>query len=132
VADDPDAAVAAVLALPASAATSIPLNGGQEPADGEAGGHGSSANDRRHRILLDAVPAGNADPLAGHVHLVPRRVAGPIVIDLDTDGVGGRDASGCRVISAELAAAITSDPGAYCVNLHNAGFPAGAILGQLK
>jgi hypothetical protein len=40
VADDPDTAVAAALALPASAATSIPLNGGQEPADGEAGGHG--------------------------------------------------------------------------------------------
>ena len=70
---------------------------------------------------------GIADPLAGHVHLVPRRVAGPIVIDLNADGVGGGDASGCRVISAGLAAAITSDPGAYCVNLHNAGFPAGAI-----
>jgi hypothetical protein len=33
---------------------------------------------------------GIADPLAGLVHLVPRRVAGPIVIDLDTDGVGPR------------------------------------------
>ena len=52
-------------------------------------------------------------------------------------GTGGRwysgtDASGCSVISAELAAAITSDPGAYYVNLHNAGFQAGAIRGQLK
>jgi hypothetical protein len=36
------------------------------------------------------------------------------------------------VISAELAAAITSDRGAYSVNLHNAGFQAGAIRGQLK
>jgi hypothetical protein len=36
------------------------------------------------------------------------------------------------VISAELAAAITSDPGTYCINLHNAGFQAGAIRGQLK
>jgi Spy/CpxP family protein refolding chaperone len=34
------AVVAAALALPASAATSIPLNSGQEPAGGEAGGHG--------------------------------------------------------------------------------------------
>jgi len=75
---------------------------------------------------------GIADPLAGHVHVAPRRVAGPIVIDLNADGVGGPDASGCNVISPELAAAITSDPGAYYVNLHNAGFQAGAIRGQLK
>ena len=46
--------------------------------------------------------------------------------------MGGRDASGCRVISAGLAAAITSDLGAYCVNLHNAGFPAGAIRGSAQ
>jgi len=55
-------------------------------------------------------------------------VAGPVVIDLDTDG-GGPDAEGCREISTELAAAITSDPGAYYVNLHNADFQAGAIRG---
>jgi hypothetical protein len=34
------AVVAAALALPASAASSIPLNSGQEPAGGEADGHG--------------------------------------------------------------------------------------------
>jgi hypothetical protein len=75
---------------------------------------------------------GIADPVAGHVHLAPRGVAGPIVIDLDTDDVVGPDASGCRVITADLAADITSDAGAYYVNLHNAGFQAGAIRGQLK
>jgi hypothetical protein len=57
-------------------------------------------------------------------------VAGWIVINLDTDD--DDDEVGCRVISPELAADITSDPGAYYVNLHNAGFPAGAIRGQLK
>jgi hypothetical protein len=86
-----------------------------------AGVTASSANDRRHRILLDAVPAGNADPLAGHVHLVPRRVAGPIVIDLDTDGVGpGRirlPRDQCGVGCGQHLR-----PRAYCVNLHNAGF----------
>jgi hypothetical protein len=58
-------------------------------------------------------------------------VAGPVVIDLDTDG-GGPDAEGCREISTELAGAITSDPRAYYVNLHNADFQAGVIRGQLK
>jgi hypothetical protein len=127
------AVVAAALALPASAATSIPLNSGQEPAGGEAGGHGFfsyTIDDTEFCWTLSW--QGIADPLAGHVHLAPRQVAGPIVIDLDTDGVGGPDASGCREISAGLTAAITSDPGAYYVNLHNAGFQAGAIRGQLK
>jgi len=126
------AVVAAALALPASAATSIPLNSGQEPAGGEAGGHGFFS------YTIDGTEfcwtlswQGIADPSAGHVHQAPRGVAGPIVINLDTDG-GGPDASGCRVISAELAADITSDPGAYYVNLHNTGFQAGAIRGQLK
>ena len=54
------------------------------------------------------------------------------MINLDTDEVGGPDEEGCSEIDAELAADITSDPGAFYVNLHNAGFPAGAIRGQLK
>jgi CHRD domain len=127
------AVVAAALALPASAATSIPLNSGQEPAGGEAGGHGFfSYTIEGIEFCWTLSWQGIADPLAGHVHLAPRGMAGPIVIDLDTDRVGGPDASGCRVITAGLAAAITSDPGAYYVNLHNAGFQAGAIRGQLK
>jgi hypothetical protein len=127
------AIVAAALALPASAATSIPLNSGQEPAGGEAGGHGFfsyTIDDTKFCWTLSW--QGIAKPLAGHVHLAPRGVAGPIVIDLNADGVVGPDASGCRDISPELAAAITSDPGAYYVNLHNADFQAGAIRGQLK
>jgi hypothetical protein len=127
------AVVAAALALPASAATSIPLNSGQEPAGGEAGGHGFFS------YTIDGAEfcwtlswQGIAEPQAGHVHSASRGVAGPVVIDLNADGVPGPDASGCSVISAELAADIISDPGAYYVNLHNAGFQAGAIRGQLK
>jgi hypothetical protein len=63
------AVVAAALALPASAATSIPLNSGQEPAGGEAGGHGFFS------YTIDGTEfcwtlswQGIADPLAGHVH----------------------------------------------------------------
>jgi hypothetical protein len=127
------AVVAAALALPASAATSIPLNSGQEPDGGEAGGHGFFS------YTIDGTSfcwtlswQGIAEPSAGHVHLAPRGVAGAIVIDLNADGLPGPDESGCRDITAELTAAITSDPGDYYVNLHNAGFPGGAIRGQLK
>jgi hypothetical protein len=127
------AVIAAALALPASAAPSIPLNSGQEPAGGEAEGHGFFS------YTIDGTEfcwtlswRGIADPLDGHVHFAPRGTAGPIAIDLDTDDVGGPDVSGCRMITAALASAITSDPGAYYVNLHNAGFQAGAIRGELK
>jgi hypothetical protein len=127
------AVVAAALALPASAATSIPLNSGQEPAGGEAGGHGFfSYTIEGTKFCWTLSWRGIAAPSDGHVHFAPRGIAGPIVIDLDTDDVGGPDVSGCRVITTGLAAAITSDPGAYYVNLHNTGFQAGAIRGQLK
>jgi hypothetical protein len=127
------AVVAAALALPASAATSIPLNSGQEPAGGEAGGHGFfSYTIEGTEFCWTLSWQGIADPLAGHVHVAPRRVAGDIVIDLGVDTLPGPDEAGCREISEELAAAITADPGAYYVNLHNDGFPAGAIRGQLK
>jgi CHRD domain len=127
------AVVSAALALPASAATSIPLNSGQEPAGGEAGGHGFfSYTIEDTKFCWTLSWRGIAEPAAGHVHVAPRRVAGPVVIDLGVDVVPGPDAEGCSVISAELAGAITSDPGAYYVNLHNAGFPDGAIRGQLK
>ena len=120
------AVVAAALALPASASTSIPLNSGQEPAGGEAGGHGFfSYTIDGTKFCWTLSWQGIAAPLAGHVHVAPRRVAGPIVIDLDIDGMDGPNPTGCRVISAALAAAITSDPGAYYVNLHNAGSQAG-------
>jgi CHRD domain len=130
------AVVAAALALPASAASSIPLNSGQEPAGGEADGHGFfSYTIEGTEFCWTLSWRGIATPHAGHVHLAPRGVAGPIVINLDTDDDDdevGPDEEGCRQIDAALAADITSDPGAYYVNLHNADFPAGAIRGQLK
>jgi CHRD domain len=126
------AVVAAALAFPASAATSIPLNSGQEPAGGEGGGHGFfSYTIDGTNFCWTLSWQGIADPFAAHVHVAPRGVAGDIVIPLDISGEGS-EASGCNVISSELAADITSDPGAYYVNVHNAGFMAGAIRGQLK
>jgi hypothetical protein len=125
--------LAAALGTPADAEATISLNSGQEPAGGDAGGHGFFS------YTIDGTEfcwtlswQGIAEPFAGHVHIAPKHVAGPILIDLNADGVGGPDESGCREISAELAAAITADPGAYYVNLHNDGFQAGAIRGQLK
>ena len=118
---------------PVAAAPAIPLNGGQEPAGGDTNGHGFFTYTIDGTTFCWTVSWKKIDePSAGHVHVAPRQQAGDVVIDLDADGVGGPDRSGCRTISSELAAAITADPKAYYVNLHNSAFPAGAIRGQLK
>lgn len=127
-------AASGLAAAPAAqAAPAIPLNGGQEPGGGDPDGHGFFRYSIDGTTFCWTLSWKNiAEPLAGHVHVAARRDAGPIVIDLDADGVGGPDASGCRTITPELAAAITADPKAYYVNLHTAEFPAGVIRGQLK
>jgi hypothetical protein len=117
----------------ATAASAIPLSGGQETAAADADGHGFFT------YLIDGTTfcwtlswQDIATPTAAHVHVGSRNVAGPIVVPLDADGLPGPDMSGCTTISAELAAAISADPGDYYANVHNADFPAGAIRGQLK
>lgn len=123
----------ALAAGPVGAAPAIPLNGGQEPEGGDTNGHGSFTYSIDGTTFCWTVSWKKiAEPSAGHVHFAPRREAGPVVIDLNADGTGGPDRSGCRVISSALAEAITANPKAYYVNLHNTAFPAGAIRGQLK
>jgi hypothetical protein len=113
---------AATLGLPtATAAPAIPLSGGQEVAAADPDGHGFFTYTLSWQDIQD--------PTAAHVHLGDRHVAGPVVIPLS---VATNPSSGCTTISAELAAGISADPGAYYVNVHNATFPGGAIRGQLK
>jgi CHRD domain len=124
----------AALGLPAAtAAPAIPLSGGQETAAADADGHGFFTYSIDGTTFCWTLSWQDiATPTAAHVHVGPRRVAGPIVIPLDVDGIPGPDRSGCTTISAELAAAISANPAGYYANVHNADFPAGAIRGQLK
>lgn len=127
---------AAAFGLPAAAtaAPAIPLNGGQETAPGgDPDGHGFFTYTIDGTRFCWTLSWQNiATPTAAHVHVGQRRVAGPVIIPLDVDGVPGPDRSGCTTIATELAAAITADPRGYYANVHNATFPAGAIRGQLK
>jgi CHRD domain len=71
---------------------------------------------------------------AGHIHVGPAGLAGPVVVTLFTGSFAGTDSvSGCAEnVDPELIKAIRKDPSAYYVNVHSRpNFPGGAVRGQL-
>ena len=71
---------------------------------------------------------------AGHVHVGPAGVAGPVVLPLHMGGATTarhiRDRGGSAT-STTLGPAICANPSNYYVNYHTTAFPGGAIRGQL-
>jgi hypothetical protein len=66
---------------------------------------------------------------AAHIHAGKRGEAGPVVVPLEAPVPGwARD---CDTIDPDLAKQIARRPWRYYVNVHNDGFPAGAVRGQL-
>ena len=103
---------------------------------GDADGSGSATitvNRGQGQICYSITVTGVAPISAGHIHEAGVTASGPVVVSLLPEGsmLSEGTATGCVDVSRTLAKEISKDPSDYYVNVHNAGFPAGALRGQL-
>jgi hypothetical protein len=133
------AAVSPAIAGNGGRSLSTTLTGAAEvpgPGDPDATGQADlRLNQGKQRVCFDISWAGiDGTVFAGHIHVAPPGVPGPIVVTLFTGSFAGTDAvSGCvENVDRSLIKAIRKDPSGYYVNLHSApDFPNGAVRGQL-
>ncbi len=113
---------------------SATLTGAAEvPGPGDPDGSGSASlrlNPGQGEICYELAVANIAPATAAHIHVGPAGVAGPVVVPLAPPTSGS--SSACAAVDRDLVLAILKNPAGYYVNVHNAGFPAGAVRGQLS
>jgi hypothetical protein len=87
------------------------------------------------RVCVTLQVSGLAGATAAHIHKGRETVNGPVVINLPPPvAPGGANPGASSACVAQLAATLTAirtNPRDYYVNVHNAGFPNGAVRGQL-
>jgi hypothetical protein len=137
-------AVALAVASPAGAGNggrplSTTLTGAEEapgPGDPDATGQADlRLNQGKERVCFNISWTGiDGSVFAGHIHVAPPGVPGPIVVTLFSGSFAGTDAvSGCvGNVDRGLIKDIRKNPSAYYVNVHSQpDFPNGAVRGQL-
>lgn len=102
------------------------------PVKGDPNGRGMArvfGVDNEPNRLCYVVEVSKIEPAtAAHIHEAPEGVAGPVVVGLAAPSDG--DSAGC--VDTPLAQQILANPSAFCVNVHNAPYPGGAVRGQLS
>jgi hypothetical protein len=100
---------------------------------GDANGRGTFSGMFDGNELCYGVTVKNIqDPIAAHIHVGRRNVAGPVVVPLTHPTSGDPGASSdCVEVEAALARKIQKNPHKYYVNVHTSDFPGGAVRGQL-
>lgn len=118
----------------------IPLNPEQETSDVASGGSGFFSYTIEGNQLCYTLAVRNLTqaPVAAHIHVGSRNVAGPVIVPLATPSAATSTVSACitavqggALTPAELAA-IAADPLSYYVNVHTPNYPGGEVRGQLK
>ena len=109
------------------------LTGAKEPEGGDPNGRGSfTAIVDGNRLCYGLTNRNIEDPAAAHIHRGRTGVAGDIVVPLEQPSSGDPGASSaCARVARSVSRAILQNPNRYYVNVHTAGFPDGAIRGQL-
>ncbi len=131
------ASFAAADGMSAGAPRRTSLNGAEEaPGPGDGDGTGFAVirlNVGRARVCWELSWANIVTATASHIHRAPFGVQGPVVVPLFVSGTPTSPASGCTEnVNPLLIQEIIDFPERFYVNIHNAGFPAGAIRGQLS
>jgi CHRD domain len=112
----------------------IPLNNGQETTGADTGASGFFSYTIEDDQLCYTMTARNlSEPaVAAHIHIAPRKEAGPIVIPLTVGSGTDWTVEECTTVDPAILEAVEEDPRAYYVNVHTPMFPGGEIRGQLK
>jgi|GEM_PF-403102 len=109
-----------------------PLSGSNEIGTGDPEGFGFAKvriDLATSQVCYRLSVAGTGAATAAHIHVGNAGTNGPVVVPFaaPVDGLS----NGCVGITADLAAAIATNPSGYYVNIHTAEFPGGAVRGQL-
>lgn len=112
----------------------IPLNNGQETTGADTGASGFFSYTVDDDQLCYTMTARNlSEPaVAAHIHVAPRKVAGPVVIPLSVGEGTDWTVEECVAVDPALLDAVEENPRDYYVNVHTPTFPGGEIRGQLK
>jgi CHRD domain len=118
----------------------VGMFGAQEvPGPGDPNGEGEATftlNAATGRVCFDLEWRRIARPMAAHIHRGEAGVAGAIKVTLFSSRrplpATIKNVGGCvRGVDTDLVQRIIDHPDRYYVNVHNRGYPAGAIRGEL-